>query len=133
MMCRCLRFPIFAKSVGKHHRVKAPFFNHLCLDCILEWCLRYPDVPLWNTFWSKTLGTLRLTYYAGFYSEKELEVIRERCGTERTKLVDVTLRHMEPWLLKRGFKRNRCDDEACSDLDCITSLVRVKAGKKGKK
>jgi hypothetical protein len=114
--------------------VKAAFFDHLCLDCIHEWCLNSPDIPLWATFWSKSLGAYWQTYYLMFYSAKEHDAIRsQQSVAERYRRFDETLARMENWLLTRGWRRNRCDHQACMDLACLSSVVRVEAGKKKKK
>jgi hypothetical protein len=128
VMCRCHRFPVYAQAIGKP-KVKAAFFDHLCLDCIHHWCMNNPDLPLWDEVWNESLDDYRKEYYSTFYSQKERDAIRDRQPlAARYRLFDETLTRMEKWLLKRGWKRNRCDDPACLDFECISSVVRVKAG-----
>ena len=128
-MCRCRCFPAYTHAIGKHPTVKAAFLDHLCLDCIHGWCLSNPDLPLWDTFWTRSLDKQWQTYYTEFYSKKERDAIRrQQPAVDRYRLFDDTLTRMESWLLKRGWRRDRCDDPACTDFDCISSLVRFEAG-----
>jgi hypothetical protein len=128
VMCSCQRFPVYAQALGKP-AVDAAFLNHLCLTCIHGLCLYSPDVPLWDVVWPESLEKYWMKFYFDFYSTKQDKAILARQPqTARLKLLDQTLARMEQWLLKKGWRRDRCDDPACTDLECISSVVRGKAG-----
>ena len=91
---------------------------------------------MWDVVWPESLNEYWQTYYMMFYSTKERDAIRNQEPlAERYSRFDETLTRMESWLLQKGWRRNRCDrhDEACMDFSCVSSVVRVKAGKKKKK
>jgi hypothetical protein len=101
--------------------VRAAFLNHLCLDCIrdLLTCNWQTRPKALTALWTKTLARDWLSNYAVFYSTKEYDAF----VAQHTLNVDLTMRYMEPWLLKRGVRRIKCAHANCTRLDCVLALA----------
>jgi hypothetical protein len=107
-MCSCQRFPMLSHQLPSSTTYSATTtipdeLDHLCISCIKEFCISGPAVSVLKRYWTRELEAVHAAYYERFYTEEELEDIKE---TEHVEYrIEKTLDKAILLCKKHGYER----------------------------